>query len=183
MAGVAQRYLQSLIRNSAQFMRLGIISDTHGRLAATQDAVKILREQDVTEVIHCGDIGSAGVVACFDGLSAHFVLGNVDREEDHTTVAIRTAGHSFHGRFGSLEREYIRIAFLHGDDSRRFDREIAAETWDLICHGHTHVAERRTVGRTLILNPGAVHRASPPSVATVDLPSLEVRFFELRGAC
>jgi putative phosphoesterase len=161
-------------------MRLGIISDTHGRLAATQVAVKILRDEGVTEVIHCGDIGSAGVVACFDGLSTHFVLGNVDRDEDHTVAAIRAAGHSFHGRFGNLEREYIRIAFLHGDDSRRFDREISAETWDLICHGHTHVAERRTVGRTLILNPGAVHRAAVPSVATVEIPSLEVRFFGIR---
>jgi hypothetical protein len=35
------------------------------------------------------------------------------------------------------------------------------------------------VGRTRVVNPGALHRAAVKTVATVELPALEVRFFEV----
>jgi predicted phosphodiesterase len=42
-----------------------------------------------------------------------------------------------------------------------------------VCYGHTHVAESHLEGRTLVLNPGALYRATPHSIATVDLQTME----------
>lgn len=153
---------------------LAVVSDTHGRVRNTQDAIRILESFDVDTVIHCGDIGSAAIPSLFTRWPTHFVLGNVDGDEEHLGEAIRAAGHTLHGRFGSLELEGRRIAFLHGDDERLLRQTLTSGAYDLVCQGHTHHAEQRQFGSTLLLNPGAIHRANPHSVAVVDLSDLTV---------
>jgi putative phosphoesterase len=140
----------------------------------TSEALRLIEPFNPRLVIHCGDIGSEDVVSLFTGWPAHFVLGNVDDDERGLRRAIEVAGHTFHGRFGELELCGKRIAFLHGDDSERFRAAIRSGDWDLVCYGHTHRAKQEFVDRTLVLNPGAVYRASPHSVAIVELPSLGV---------
>jgi predicted phosphodiesterase len=63
---------------------------------------------------------------------------------------------------------------LHGHDVKLLRHTIHSGHWDLVCHGHTHVFSSRREGSTLVLNPGAVSRTSFPSVAVVELPSMEV---------
>jgi putative phosphoesterase len=109
---------------------------------------------------------------------AHFVFGNVDRDEDELRNAIAEAGHQCHERFGALEISGVRIALLHGDDTRRLASAIGTENWDLVCCGHTHRSESRFIGKTLLLNPGAVYRATPHSVATIELEERRVEFLE-----
>lgn len=155
-------------------MRLGIVSDTHGHVPNTRAAVEILEQHDVQAVIHCGDIGSTAVIDQLTAWPAHFVFGNVDRYEDELRHAIESAGHTCHGRFGELELAGRRLAFLHGDDTTRFRQTVSAGTYDLVCYGHTHTAEQHKVGPTLVLNPGALYRARPHSLAVVELPALDV---------
>ena len=38
-------------------MRIGVISDTHGQVANTLAAVRMLESLEVQAVLHCGDIG------------------------------------------------------------------------------------------------------------------------------
>ena len=54
-----------------------------------------------------------------------------------------------------------------------------ADEPDLLLHGHTHKRRLERVGRTLVLNPGALQRAHVKSLALVDLPALDVRFYEV----
>lgn len=160
-------------------MKLGIVSDTHGHVANAQQAVEILRNEGVEAVIHCGDIGSVEIVPLFGEWPTHFVFGNVDGNEQQLHAAIAEAGQTCHGRFGSLELEGRRIAFLHSDDDRRFRQTIANDGWDLICYGHTHVARLHDEFGPVVLNPGALYRANPHSLAIVELPSLDVRHVTL----
>jgi putative phosphoesterase len=160
-------------------MLLGIVSDTHGHLAGTQAAVRMLESLKVEAMIHCGDIGSVSVVALFSRWPTHFVLGNVDDEAAELRAAIQNAGQTFHGRFGELVIADRRIAFLHGDDSNRLEVTIGSGDYDLVCYGHTHRRELRHEGRTLVLNPGALYRAQPHSLAIVQLPELEVTHISL----
>jgi uncharacterized protein len=88
--------------------------------------------------------------------------------------------HRLHGRFGSLELEGRKIAFLHSDDERLFRETISSRAWDLVCYGHTHQAELRREGPTLVLNPGALYRAARHTFAVVELPQLEARHVEVR---
>jgi len=153
-------------------MLLGVVSDTHGHLEYTRQAVRMLESLEVDEVIHCGDIGSPAIVPLFARWPTHFVFGNVDSNEDELRQAIAAAGQTCHERFGSLKRSGVKIAFLHSDELRLFNETIDSGRWDLVCYGHTHVAAQRLVGHTLVLNPGALYRASVHSIAVVELPAL-----------
>ncbi len=154
-------------------MLLAVLSDTHGHVGNTRDAVRMLEAREVTRVIHCGDIGSPEIPPLLAAWPTDYVLGNVDRDTTALRRAVEAAGHQLHGRFGSLELEGRKIAFLHSDDEKLFRQTIASGDWDLVCYGHTHKAEMHREGSTLVLNPGALYRAARHSVAVVNLPDLE----------
>jgi putative phosphoesterase len=157
-------------------MRIAVVSDTHGHVAHTNAAVRLIRqEKDVQAVLHCGDIGSPAIVPLFADWPTHFVFGNVDYDADLLADAIRAAGQTCHDRFGSIRLGDVQIALLHSDDRNQFDEAVESGEFDLVCYGHTHVAEQHHHGRTLILNPGALYRATPHTFALVELPGLEVR--------
>jgi putative phosphoesterase len=153
-------------------MRIGVVSDTHGHVPYTRAAVRMLESLQVELVLHCGDIGSPEIVELFSAWPTHFVFGNVDYDHLLLTAAIRAAGQTCHDLFGCLELEGKKIAFLHGDDTLRLGEASTSGEWDLVCHGHTHIARQLKQGRTLVLNPGALYRATPHSIACVELPSL-----------
>jgi uncharacterized protein len=56
---------------------------------------------------------------------------------------------------------------------RLLHHSVHSGEWDLVCHGHTHVFSSSREGRTLVLNPGALSRTRWPSLAAVELPSLD----------
>ncbi len=155
-------------------MLLGIVSDTHGHVAYARAAIHMLDSLEVDAVVHCGDIGSPAVVELFRPWPTHFVLGNVDSHADELQAAIAEISGSFHDRFGALELGGRRIAFMHGDDQRRLRETIVGQQYDLVCYGHTHVAEQHRDGRTLVVNPGALYRAERHTIAVARLPELEV---------
>lgn len=153
-------------------MLLGVVSDSHGQIGPTRAAVRMLESLQPEVVLHCGDIGSAAVVEMFSAWPTHFVFGNVDRDEMELRAAIAAAGLFCHGRFGEVTLADRRIALLHSDDGRRFRETILSEEYDLVCYGHTHNAEHHLEGKTLVLNPGAIFRATPHSIAVVDLTTM-----------
>ena len=155
-------------------MLLGVVSDTHSHVEYTQDAVRIMRGLGVEMVLHCGDIGSVLIIPVFKDLPTHFVLGNVDWNQQEIREAIAVAGQTCHGRFGRLDVEGRRIAFLHGDDGQILRQTIEQDGVDIVCYGHTHVAEHHHENGKLVVNPGAVWRSRPPSVAVLDLAEMQV---------
>ena len=159
--------------------RLGIVSDTHGHVPFSLDAVRMLESLDVDAVVHCGDIGSSAIPPLFRAWPTHYVLGNIDPPGLELQEAIAAAGHTYHGVFGSIEIEGVPIAFLHGDDLTLLNQEIGNGRWGLVCHGHTHRASLTRRGSTWVLNPGAIYRARPRSLAIVDLPALKIETIPL----
>ncbi|MCA9245719.1 MAG: YfcE family phosphodiesterase [Planctomycetales bacterium] len=153
-------------------MLLGVVSDTHGHLRNSLDAVRMLESLDVEAVIHCGDIGSTRICALFSAWPTHFVFGNVDDNQAELREEILAQEQTCHDRFGELQLAGRRIAFLHGDDQQRLREAAASESYDLVCYGHTHYADQTYVGKTLLLNPGALYRARPRSLAVVDLNAM-----------
>jgi putative phosphoesterase len=134
----------------------------------------MLSSLGVDAVLHCGDIGSPDIVPLFAQWPTHFVFGNVDYDVHVLRAAIDAAGQTCHGLCGDLILAGARVGFLHGHDGKLFEKMIASGDWQLICYGHTHVAERHQEGPTWVLNPGALYRADPHSLAVVDLPDLEI---------
>ncbi len=133
----------------------------------------MLEALEVEAVLHAGDVGTVDVVKLVTPWPTHFVFGNCDYDMDHLRAGIEQAGLICHGRFGNIELAGRRIALLHSDDARLFRQVTLGGQYDLVCYGHTHHAEQHREGRTLVLNPGALYRATPHSLAVVDLKSME----------
>ena len=139
----------------------------------------MLESLEVDAVLHCGDIGTIAVVDLFAAWPTHFVFGNCDENTGPFAAAIEGAGQKCHGMFGDLEFDGVKVALLHSHDRRQFREAIDGGQYRLVCYGHTHVAAKDRRGETLVLNPGAIYRASPHSIAIVDLPALEATIIEL----
>ncbi|PLC31952.1 metallophosphoesterase family protein, partial [Lacticaseibacillus rhamnosus] len=120
-----------------------------------------------------GDIGSIAVGELFARWPTHFVFGNCDENTAAVAAAIDKTGQKGHGLFGELELEGVKVALLHSHERRRFREAIDGGRYRLVCYGHTHVASIDSHGDTMVLNPGAIYRASPHSIAVVDLPAVE----------
>lgn len=160
-------------------MRLAVVSDSHGHVELTRPAIRMLESLEVERVLHCGDIGSIEVIEMFEQWPTEFVFGNCDFNHADLTQAIEAAGQTCHGLFGELEIEGRRIALLHSHERRRFEEVTASGAYDLVCYGHTHVAKIEQVGETMVLNPGAIYRANPHSIAIVELPELTATIVNL----
>lgn len=158
-------------------MLIGVVSDTHGQTDYTLDAVRMLETFDVDAVLHCGDVGGAEIVELFKRWPTYFVFGNVD-DPRSLRRAIAAAGQTCCEYFGSLELSGVKIAILHGDDTARL-AAASKEGYGLVCHGHTHVAKQIQVGDTIVLNPGALYRATPHSLAIVELPARRIEIISV----
>lgn len=159
-------------------MLIAVVSDTHGQVQYTVEAIREIEQRNPDLVLHCGDIGRPAVVPLFIGRNTRFVFGNVD-DPELLRAAIADAGLACDGLFGEIVAEGKRIAFLHGHDEYRLQATIRDGRYDLVCHGHTHRRRWERIGDTWVLNPGAIFRASPHSMAFIKLPDLTAEFVDL----
>ncbi len=150
-------------------MLVGIVSDTHSRYQTVQTALELLRQRGVDLVLHCGDIEDIETVQLFAGFTTHFVFGNCDLDRDELRRAMAETGATLHEPFGDLELAGRKIAFIHSDDRSLFRSLEHSGHYDFLFYGHSHHAEQHRTGPTLVVNPGALHRARPKTFMILDL--------------
>jgi uncharacterized protein len=163
-------------------MLIGILSDTHGKVAATRAALALLRGAGAESYIHCGDVGGEETFDLLAGLPLDFVWGNCDFDTPGLRRYAETLGLKCHGDFADLELDGRRIAVTHGDNPAILKRITSQKRHQYLLHGHTHVARDTMIDGIRWINPGAVHRAPRPSVAVLDTQSDSVRFIPLSEA-
>ena len=162
-------------------MLIGILSDTHGRAETMAAAVAALRGCGAAFFIHCGDVGSEDVLDHLAGLPSAFIFGNTDFDRMSLTQYAQDRGITCYGNTGDLEIDGKRFALLHGDDERLKRRILDAQQHDYLLQGHTHVPHDDRVGRTRVINPGALHRAKVKTVALLDTASDSVSFITINA--
>ena len=146
-------------------VRLGVISDTHGRLDATLHDVFA----GVERIVHAGDVGAADVLVELATIAPVVaVRGNVDHfpgaELLPDEAVLEIAGRR------------VLVAHVLPDLLRR--RQPAREGFDLVVTGHTHRFRESVDDGVVFLNPGAARAARfglPRSVAIVELDAEGVR--------
>lgn len=150
-------------------MLVGLVSDTHGLMRP--EALEALTGVDL--VLHAGDVGGASVLDALRALApVQAVYGNVDPVDGTLGAAVDTV----------LEGTRVHVSHGHELGSPTPERLVTRYAADVIVYGHTHRALVRTVGTTLVVNPGA---AGPrrfnvqPSVALLRLPERDVRIVML----
>jgi len=150
-------------------MRIGIVSDTHGRIRTVSAALRLLAERKVELVLHCGDIDDSDTVALFAQVETHFVFGNCDYDRHGLSRAMKEIGAVLHEPFGNLELQGRKIAWVHGDNATLLRDLENSECFDYLFYGHTHQAREHRAGPTRVINPGALQRARVKSCAVLDL--------------
>ncbi len=160
-------------------MRLGILSDSHGRHEMVRRAVGLFDEHGVEHIVHCGDVGGMGVFDELVGRSCRFVWGNCDHPDAAIMRYLKTVGiplpEAVPLRF---ELSGKRFAVYHGHEREARHME-ALDDVDYVLHGHTHARRDERAGRVRIINPGALFRARPASVAILEVVDDRLEFFEL----
>jgi putative phosphoesterase len=160
-------------------MQIAILSDTHSRYQTVETVLSQLQARGINQVIHCGDIEDAETVWLFQGFTAHFVFGNSDSDRASLRQAIYGIGETLHEPYGQVEREGVKIAFLHGDDKKLMYEVEQSGQFDFLFYGHSHQAREHRTGPTRVINPGALHRARPKSFVILDLASRDVESIQL----
>lgn len=160
-------------------MLLGILSDTHDRADATAEGMRLLRAAGAAFYVHCGDVGSEPILDHLAGEPAAFVFGNNDWDRAGLRRYAADVGVQCLESYGTLDLADRRVAVTHGDDPLLVNKVLRDQAHDYLLVGHSHVAADRRVGRTRVINPGALHRARPKTVALLDLATDDLRFIAL----
>lgn len=156
-------------------MRIGVVSDTHDREEAIAEAVRLLTEQHVELILHCGDIETVETVRLFKPVTTHFVFGNWDKDRAKLAAAIKEVGGTHHDSFGAIELAGKRLAWVHSHERHQLRQLEHSDFFDYVFYGHTHVREQHRTGRTLVANPGALFRANPKTCIVLDVKTGEIK--------
>lgn len=154
-------------------MKIGILSDTHGRATMAARAVSLLELHAAEFLIHCGDVGDfhdngIDVLRKLPRGKTAFVFGNNDLNQSELSEVAQECDLNCLGHFGILELAGRKIAVAHGDDGRIL-RKLMAQPVDYLLTGHTHVPHDLREGHVRKINPGALFRSRSKTVATLDL--------------
>jgi uncharacterized protein len=166
---------------------IGLLSDSHGRAATTQRAVRLLMDRGADVIYHLGDVGTVDVIdALVEQADAagkleppvHVVFGNCDWDAPALSRYARSLGIAVDHPVGRMEIDGHTVIFQHGHQQAAMQQALA-EGVDFLCHGHTHRPSDQHVGHTRVINPGALFRAADYTVALLDVTTNQVEFLEV----
>ena len=159
---------------------IGIISDTHENEEAMRKAAELFKNGHVDFVVHCGDIVSPPVLENFQGLKMKLVFGNNDGDRKGLINKCREFG--FEEIKDELEFYYKgkRFYVYHGTLIKKLDAATKSNKYDYVLTGHTHVRRDERMGKTRIINPGALFRAHPYTIALLDVEKGKLEFIEIK---
>ena len=159
-------------------MLVGLISNSNGRADAMAAAAALLRDRGADLLVHCGDVGGRHVLdeLAQTRVDAAFVWGDRDADRMGLLRHARNLNLVCFGLLGELDLDGKLAVLVHGDDKKLLRRLIDEQQYDYILCGHESEGEDRKVGKTRIINPGALHGAPSRSAALLSTTSGEVKF-------
>ncbi len=164
-------------------MKIGIVSDSHGKVDVLRRALSMLAERGAEAIVHCGDIGSDECITALGetNLPTYAVAGNMDRHTRRLkSQADRDKVHfSPDTVLMPLGGDKYLVA-THGNDLRIMTELLADGGFPYLCHGHTHQPRDEKIGPTRVINPGALRHAHPPTAAILDTDADTVEHFAVR---
>lgn len=172
-------FCEGLRARKVKMTKLCIISDTHENIPIIRRAVAIIKEIKPDLVVHCGDIISPPTLAEFAGLPMRFIFGNNDGEIEGLRSKSNELG------FGEINNELEltiddkRLYFYHGTKEYMIDEMAGSQLYDYVFHGHTHTSRDERIGRTRVINPGALYMALRYTFATLDIKEDKLEFQEI----
>jgi putative phosphoesterase len=163
-------------------MRIGVLSDTHNNIGNLLKALRLFKDEGITTLVHCGDMANVTTARQMSGFDIIYVNGNMDDSAAAVNDTLwtlnpnnETPGALFSGKLGD-----VKIGVTHGHLPGKLDKLIRSRH-AFVFTGHTHRQRDEIVGKTRVINPGALGgaRYGARTVCIVDLDSRDVRFKEV----
>jgi len=159
-------------------MKIGVLSDSHGRAAMTALAISALRSAGAELLLHLGDLGSNEVIEELAGQDARIVLGNCDDPPEPLIRTARSLDIAVDHPMGWVTAAGKRIAYTHGHLEDLMAQALEAGV-DYLLHGHSHELRDERIGRTRVINPGALFRAARYTAAVLDPAADELTIIDV----
>lgn len=166
-----------------RFMKIAIMSDSHGNAANFKRIVQWLNKENVKLILHCGDIGSPeSLKESLEEFSGEFlgVFGNMDKdfkilvEEYNKIPRVKIEEKNL-----ETEVDGKKIAITHFPEDAHWLAE--SEKYDLVFYGHTHKAWEEKINNCRLINPGeSAGQFYKPTFAVYDTATdlLELKILE-----
>ena len=163
-------------------MKIGVLSDTHNNTGNLQKAISIFNDYQIDLLIHCGDVTSTEVLQWLNGQPIILTFGNGDIANGEIKTTLKQfnpdnfAEYSFQGKIGDKQ-----IGVTHGHIKEILDTMVQSQKLDYIFSGHTHRRQDELIGKTRLINPGALGGMyyQTRSVAVLDLDADKLIFKEI----
>jgi uncharacterized protein len=137
--------------------QIAIISDSHDNPARIDQMLEILKKKTIKTIIHCGDVCSFRVLNYlsknFKG-KVYLSIGNVDADHEINEERNNLANLKIFPKFGELEIDNIKIAFVHFPNKAKELGETGKH--DFVFYGHTHKPWEEEIDNCKIINPGTL---------------------------
>ncbi len=162
-------------------MKIGIISDSHDRIENLNKAMEMMKDEKVSELIHCGDFTAPFMInelEKFPG-NVHIVFGNIDDRYRTTKKVENSENVKLYGNNFEIEIKGKKIGAVH----EPFFANMMAKSgdYDIVFHGHTHNKKKEKINDTLLVNPGELMgRKEKPGFAIYSIEKNKIEFKELR---
>jgi putative phosphoesterase len=163
-------------------MQIGILSDTHNQTSTLQTALNYFKQRKINTLMHCGDMTTVETAQYLCEFHLYYVFGN----GDFLSGEIRATLKGFDSNnFGALsysgEISGKQIGAIHGHLPAELDLMIRNQKYDYLFTGHTHRRKDEKMGKTRVINPGALGgtRYQSRSVAVLNLTTGALHFQEI----
>ncbi|MHB1566840.1 MAG: metallophosphoesterase family protein [Acidiferrobacter sp.] len=166
-------------------MKICIVSDSHDHRELLNAAVAEGKTLGAQAVVHCGDIVAPSTLRTLrrHGLPVHAIHGNNMGDSYHLSRLGEEpdAFVHYYGQDADIELGGRRLFVVHYP---HYAYALACTgDWDLVCCGHDHVAEVKSItnikgGQTVLVNPGTVGGVG--ATATYVLADLDRWSFDIR---
>jgi putative phosphoesterase len=144
-------------------MKIGLISDTHGKLP--EEIFDIFK--GVEHIFHAGDIGAPEVIQGLEIICpVHAVYGNID-SWPVTIYYPHILVYEVHNKKICVFHDIIKPKYF---SYQMFKKNIDA---DIVISGHTHVARYEEYRNILYINPGSASKSRNRKFGTVMTLDLE----------
>lgn len=160
-------------------MKIGILSDTHNHHSNIQKALAIFEKHKPDILIFCGDATTIESIEWFCEYPIIYTFGNGDHMTGEIKAFLKAynrsnfAGYIFKGELGGK-----KVGITHGHLINYYDEMVNVGQLDYLFSGHTHVRMDKRIGRTRLINPGALGgtRKQSRSIAILDTDTDELIF-------
>ena len=165
-------------------VKIGIVADTYDNRDGLRQLLDRYLVGGAHWLFHCGGLGSANLVDLLKPWQIYIVAGEKERDRQAIELALQKARlQAALPTSLTTTIEGFRIAMCRGDDMPLVSRWAKSGEFDFIFYGHSLHRADNLVGKTRVINPGALGgpRYQSRSGYLLDLVSGEAKLVEVPG--